>query len=537
MSSTPSNSTTTPVHSHPLAPDVETPHSNRSNRSRRGRSSHDVASSNPGSTSSNYFTLKAQLEKDSAAAGSATWDGSVKRLSKTHGHGSGEKRKSLDVVFDRTLSKPSKSPRQPPLIIVGGPDSTDLSLDVTSSVDDIANTHANATTTTTNSTTGLASTISQSLNLSTTLTSRVLATKWHEYSDEAIQAAISTLSTSSESPADVPNHPYHEALRVLSSALSSLSKARVELEAVKSALEEKERARRKRAEEVSNELRGRHEHEVVRSVVERIFVAEADDIHDATKEKEEIDDDDGSELEGKHHVRRQKSFMSLADSLSEAIADDSISRSLPRSITTRPELLGPLKELKEVDTSPPGDQTFKSPIDPSTDGISEVDDNADADAFSVASGISRVSKDSKSKSSSSSRSRKASTASKSPLTDPSTSHPKDLSASSASPSQVVSPVSLSSLRFLDFVGHPLPVRQPRLLRPSPHLFQFLHRLPHLLPLPIQHLYLRPLPTQHRRRRLTSRIQHCPRTKTSRKNPIGWEPFSVDLVLNCPARIG
>ncbi|KAF5341604.1 hypothetical protein D9758_014081 [Tetrapyrgos nigripes] len=301
MASTPT--TTTPAHSHPLAPDADTPHSTRSNRSRRNRvaSSHDLPSSSSSISGANtsgvgkYFTLKAQLEKEQAS-GNSTWDGSVRRLGKAngHGHGHAETRKSLDVIFDKKLhttpSKSSltsaagaaKSPRQAPLIIVGGLDPND-------------NLNASASTTT-----DLATSVSREVGLDSAIASKVLATKWHEYSDEAIQAAISSFATS-ESPAEVSSHPYHSALRVLSSALGSLSRARMELEQSRRALMEKEEERRKRAEELMDEHP--NEHDVVSRVIQRIFVDENGD------SKELVEDDDVSVLEGNHRVSKQKSFM------------------------------------------------------------------------------------------------------------------------------------------------------------------------------------------------------------------------------------
>ena len=59
------------------------------------------------------------------------------------------------------------------------------------------------------------------------VTSQILTTKWHTYSDEAIQTPISKFSAS-ESPADAPNYPYHTTLRILSSAVHNLSRVRLE---------------------------------------------------------------------------------------------------------------------------------------------------------------------------------------------------------------------------------------------------------------------------------------------------------------------
>jgi small G protein signaling modulator 3 len=80
-----------------------------------------------------------------------------------------------------------------------------------------------------------------------TVTSQIITTKWHTYSDEAIQTAISKFSAS-ESPADAPDYPYHTTLRILSSAVHNLSRVRLELEDTRKVLYEKELARRKRAD-------------------------------------------------------------------------------------------------------------------------------------------------------------------------------------------------------------------------------------------------------------------------------------------------
>jgi hypothetical protein len=101
------------------------------------------------------------------------------------------------------------------------------------------------------------------------ISSQVLATKWHMYSDEAIQSAIANLHPS-ESPANVPSHPYHTALRVLSSAVHNLSRARLEFEEARRVLQQKEVERKKRAEELLKELMP-SEQEVARRVIQSLF--------------------------------------------------------------------------------------------------------------------------------------------------------------------------------------------------------------------------------------------------------------------------
>ena len=107
--------------------------------------------------------------------------------------------------------------------------------------------------------------------------SRILATQWHDYSDEAIQSAISSISVS-ESPASVSGHPYHTALRVLSSAVHSLTKVRREMEENLRVLQEKEHARRQRALELMKELQG-SERDIARRVVQSLFTDDDEGLH------------------------------------------------------------------------------------------------------------------------------------------------------------------------------------------------------------------------------------------------------------------
>ena len=115
---------------------------------------------------------------------------------------------------------------------------------------------------------------------------QVLAVKWHDYSDEAIQTTISNLGAS-DSPADVHGHPYHTALRVLSSALHNLSRVRVELEEERRVLKDKEGAQRERADALLKELLP-SEQDIAKRVMQSIFT-DAD--------------------EALHQVHRKQSFM------------------------------------------------------------------------------------------------------------------------------------------------------------------------------------------------------------------------------------
>lgn len=242
--------TKTPVHSHPLSPDEDPP-----SRGRRSRApTTGLPSPDPQRISSvgnnNYFTLKAKLEHDNSAS-SANWDGSVR------GYGKGEKRATLDgnMIREHRVSSASlasgwdsrsgtTTSRTPPFFIIGSPPdppppemliAEDVHLD----------------------------------GVSPAISSQILGTKWHLCSDEGIQAAIAKLKPS-ESPADPVIHPYHTALRVLSSAVNNLSCARLELEETRKVLQEKELERRRKAEELLNEI-VYSDQEVAKRVIHSLF--------------------------------------------------------------------------------------------------------------------------------------------------------------------------------------------------------------------------------------------------------------------------
>jgi hypothetical protein len=107
--------------------------------------------------------------------------------------------------------------------------------------------------------------------------SRILSSPWHDYSDEAIQSAISAISVS-ESPASVSTHPYHTALRVLSSAVHNLTKIRREMEDSLRVIQEKERARRQRAEELMKELQ-QPDRDIARRVMQSLFTDDDEGMH------------------------------------------------------------------------------------------------------------------------------------------------------------------------------------------------------------------------------------------------------------------
>lgn len=121
------------------------------------------------------------------------------------------------------------------------------------------------------------STIHDQVNddLGTTHAFEVLDTHWHEYSDAAIQSAVSRLSPAN-SPADAPINPYHTTLRVLSSAVHRLSKAHAELEESRRMLQEKEAERRARAAQLMKDLQP-SERDVAKRVLNTIFPGDEDD--------------------------------------------------------------------------------------------------------------------------------------------------------------------------------------------------------------------------------------------------------------------
>jgi hypothetical protein len=249
----------TPVHSHPLSSE-ENP-----SKGRRNRNAQDSETTRS-TASPNYFTLKAQLEQDNEDGQEfGNWDGSVR------GYGKVEKRRSLESSFGQRLSSASlssmreKQARPTPQFVVGS--SNELS-PRTRKTPEFYLTDADAT------------------DFGSPISVQVLATKWHEYSDEAIQSAISQLSVA-ESPSDVSTHPYHPALRVLSSALHNLSRVRMELEESRRVLQEREMARRNRVEALMEELQP-SEQDVARRVIQSIFTDD-NEVH--------------------HRIRRQQSLM------------------------------------------------------------------------------------------------------------------------------------------------------------------------------------------------------------------------------------
>jgi hypothetical protein len=226
----------TPTHSHPLSSEEPT------SRGRRNRGTLQSSSQTP----TNYFSVKAQLEQDTP--GQPNWDGSVRG----YGH-HGRKKNRTDT---REQDKPSIASlwngRQqsgvPPVAVDNPSDSHFVITEVFDS--DQHNPF---------------------------VTSHVLATRWHDCSDDAIEGAISKL-TAMEAPGDVVQHPYFTALRILSSAHHSLLLARQELEEHRRLVQEKEGARRRRADELLHELQA-SDRDVASRVIQSIFTNDDEGVH------------------------------------------------------------------------------------------------------------------------------------------------------------------------------------------------------------------------------------------------------------------
>ncbi|KAF8629644.1 hypothetical protein AX15_003375 [Amanita polypyramis BW_CC] len=152
------------------------------------------------------------------------------------------------------------------------------------------------------------------------LSARVLTTKWHECSDDAIESSISTLGGASS---EVFDHPYYTVLRILSAAYHRLASVREELEENRRLLREKEGALQDRTRALLGELKP-SEQDVARRILQSIFT-----------------DDD----EAQHDVKRGQSVVSLSKSLSEAIADE-----VPTGL---PSTLSPMVEEDELSTPTP----------------------------------------------------------------------------------------------------------------------------------------------------------------------------------------
>ncbi|KDQ59101.1 hypothetical protein JAAARDRAFT_33831 [Jaapia argillacea MUCL 33604] len=329
---------TTPVHSHPLSLD-DLP-SSRSGR--RTRAKQDSAH---GKATTSYFTMRGQVEGNTdrgTLPTRADWDGSVR------GYGKANRRKSPDTSLLQGSSPNSLTvlwDRPAPLIIVG-PSNSSPAQPPRRNVE---------------------STIPESENVYMTpeATTKVLSTKWHEYSDEAMQSSLAKLNVS-DSPADAPSHLYHPMIRVLSSAVHALSRARVELEEDRRLLAEKELERRQRAEALMNDLQP-PERDVAQRVMQTIFPPE--------EEEEKV-----------HSIHKRHSFVSLKESLTAALFDDApISRSIPESILEVPSSTSASQSDLVVSEDASTTFTASPPAINGFDPTQQAHDDAASDAFSTVS--------------------------------------------------------------------------------------------------------------------------------------------------------
>ncbi|KAI0951548.1 hypothetical protein AcW1_008567 [Taiwanofungus camphoratus] len=268
MTSMSSGQVTTPTHSHPLLLDEG------QSRGRRSRGKQNVEDSRP---ATNYFALKAQLEtsaEEQTKHMNASWDGSVR------GYGKGGKRKNARPAPIIVVESSSGRIATPASATYDGLDSVILSEPVLGEFGSVTE-------------------------------SQILHTKWHEYSDDAIQSSIMKFTSANHSDDSV--HPYHSVLRVLSSAVHNLTRIRKELEESRRILLEKEAARQDRADQLLKELQP-SEKDILKRIIQSLFP----------------DDDE------KHHaVQRRHSQMSLSESLTEAIEDEApLSRSIPNDSIT-----------------------------------------------------------------------------------------------------------------------------------------------------------------------------------------------------------
>lgn len=319
MTSIPSGQLSTPTHLHPLLPEEG------SSRGRRSRGKQTESGDSKPAT--DYFTLKAQLEssaEEHTKHSHANWDGSVR------GYGKGRKRKHV---------KPA------PLIVVES-SSGHFASPSTPSYNNLESVFSEPSTPTYSNVESVLSepVLGESVSHSD---SQILLTTWHEMSDSDIESAILQCHESTPQ-SSVPSHPYHSVLRVLSSAVHHLTRIRRELEESRRLLLEKDAARRDRASQLLQELPP-SEKGVAERVLQSLFPN---------------DDEKG------HRVHRQHSQLSIAESLTEAIEDDSaLSHSYPSDIVT------PVASATTV----PIDTHADIHIGSQTDGASVIEDSAPLD--------------------------------------------------------------------------------------------------------------------------------------------------------------
>ena len=270
----------TPAQSHPLSAD------DISSRGRRSRGKQDIEPESRPSTT--YLALKAQSEvqRDHTTVNGAdpksNWDGSVRGKRKAPDEK--DSSNSLSVMWDRGpyvfATGESRNPGTSPL---GSPNWRSPRLVLPDEEDEDTS---------------------------------ILSHKWHDYSDDVIHATLSSSESSS-----------HTAIRALSSALNKLSRVCTELEESHRVLQQKESARRTRAEELMKELQP-SERDVAKRVIQSIFTDDDEQIHQVQRQQ--------SRMVSCHQLRSFLAVVcliplkSITESLIEAISDEApISRSVP----------------------------------------------------------------------------------------------------------------------------------------------------------------------------------------------------------------
>lgn len=244
--------TATPTNlNHPLSTEP-TPGSSKSRRS-RGRKGSDAALR----TTSNYFTLKSQLQPDDATlTNGATWDGSVRGLgSRNPDRLRGRNRdESISTLWDRSGT------RQAPVVVVERPE-------FFHNIDTVKLPRKSIP----------FQLHKECLGLDKDATSEVLTTRWHKQSDQEIQSTISKLDFHDPS-SDAARQPYHAALRILSSALANMRKEYKALDDDRALLQEKEAARKERADQLLRELPP-SELDIARRILQSLFPDDDEQIH------------------------------------------------------------------------------------------------------------------------------------------------------------------------------------------------------------------------------------------------------------------
>ena len=210
------------------------------------------------------------------------------------------------------------------------------------------------------------------LNLDKDATSEVLTTRWHRQSDQAIQSTISKLDFQDSSP-DAARHPYHATLRILSSALSNMRKAYKSLEDDRALLQEKEAARKERADQLLRELLP-SERDIAGRLLQSLFPDDDEQIHQIQRRQSNLV---SAHLISSSPVWRldQTDFQSITVSLSEALSDEvPLSTNIPEEDVVTPSASRFASHSKEGTIKPTLDQ-LSSPV---VDSSSLIEDSSSA---------------------------------------------------------------------------------------------------------------------------------------------------------------